>query len=78
MSMDLMQTPHQLVEAVELDGKGRCCGRKPLVYKQPSLHFFCDRCDREFSANGKQQTNWAYEEYQGGMFLPRTVRGDSR
>ena len=50
MSMDLMQTPHQLVEAVELDGKGRCCGRKPLVYKQPSLHFFCDRCDpRVFS-----------------------------
>lgn len=31
-----------------LDEKGRCCGRKPIVYKRDGLRF-CDRCDRAFS-----------------------------
>jgi hypothetical protein len=45
-----------------LDDKGRCCGRKPLVYKRPRLHLFCPRCDREYDANGQQQANWAYPD----------------
>lgn len=30
-----------------LDEKGRCCGRKPLVYKREG-HRFCDRCSRHY------------------------------
>lgn len=43
-----------------LDEKGRCCGRKPLVYKRPSFHYFCCKCSRDFGADGSQYGNWAY------------------
>lgn len=42
-----------------LDDKGRCCGRKPLVYRRPP-HLFCDRCCRAFNAHGRQIENWAW------------------
>lgn len=45
-----------------LDDKGRCCGRKPLVYKRPNHYLFCCRCDREFSPDGKQRENWAWRK----------------
>ena len=39
---------------------GRCCGRKPLVYKRDGF-LFCPRCDRAYSlADGKAVENWAY------------------
>ncbi len=45
----------------KLDSAGRCCGRKPLVYKRPH-HLFCSRCDRSFDPITKQQiVNWAWE-----------------
>jgi hypothetical protein len=43
-----------------LDEKGRCCGRKPIVYKRPP-RLFCCRCDAAFdTVSGKQIPNWAY------------------
>jgi hypothetical protein len=38
----------------DLDVKGRCCGRKPLVYKKKKK-LFCPRCDKEFSIETKKQ-----------------------
>jgi hypothetical protein len=48
-----------------LDDKGRCCGRKPLVYKRASgprhpAGLFCCRCDRSYTADGEPQANWAW------------------
>lgn len=43
-----------------LDAKGRCCGRKPLVYKRPRAFLFCQRCNREFTPDGKQVQNFAW------------------
>ena len=46
---------------MKLDGKGRCCGRKPLVYKKPPAHKFCTRCDRAYDLiTGEQVANWAW------------------
>ena len=43
-----------------LDSAGRCCGRKPMVYKRPH-RLFCPRCDAEYNpATGRQQANWCY------------------
>jgi len=45
---------------MSLDDKGRCCGRKPLVYKRDG-HLFCTRCDRSYSISTKEQiANWAW------------------
>lgn len=44
-----------------LDDKGRCCGRKPLVYKRPHHHFFCTKCNAEIDPqDGMQRENWAW------------------
>lgn len=48
-----------------LDDKGRCCGRKPLVYKRadgPSYPagLYCDRCSRCYTHDGSPQENWAW------------------
>lgn len=50
-----------------LDANGRCCGRKPIVYKRPS-RFFCDRCGREYATDGKQVANWAFKLRGDGLF----------
>ena len=43
-----------------LDDAGRCCGRKPMVYKRPH-RLFCPRCDAEYKPEtGRQQANWCY------------------
>jgi hypothetical protein len=59
----------------ELDEKGRCCGRKPLLYKRSTdpyykrPHYFCCRCDASFDAETKEQiANWAYEKTPSGGF----------
>ena len=54
----------------KLDVEGRCCGRKPMVYKRPYRQF-CPRCDREFSVLGKQQTNWRYKSTMNGALFVR-------
>jgi hypothetical protein len=43
-----------------LDGKGRCCGRKPIQYKRPTPHQFCPRCNRAYDEDGLQIENWAW------------------
>lgn len=45
--------------ARRLDDRGRCCGRKPIVYRRPA-HLYCDRCDRSFNLDGAQIGNWAW------------------
>lgn len=45
---------------MRLDDKGRCCGRKPIVYKRDGQKF-CPRCDRAYDLeDGYQITNWAW------------------
>jgi hypothetical protein len=48
-----------------LDGKGRCCGRKPIQYKLPKPHQFCPRCDRDYDEDGIQLENWAWRLVDG-------------
>jgi len=61
----------------KLDEAGRCCGRKPLVYKREP-HYFCDRCDRAFSLrDGVQIANWAWRAVDGGFTSAKTVRGET-
>jgi len=52
-----------------LDEKGRCCGRKPIVYKS---HYstaegpqrYCPRCDRSYHiTQNRQVPNWAWRLY---------------
>lgn len=50
-----------------LPANGRCCGRKPLLYKSitdariPTPHYFCVRCNRAYSIiTGEQLENWAW------------------
>jgi hypothetical protein len=57
-----------------LDDKGRCCGRKPLVYKRPP-HLFCIRCDAAFARDtGMQIPNWAYYRLDDDRFEAHTTR----
>lgn len=58
-----------VITAGVLDEKGRCCGRKPLVYKRPAS-LFCCRCDREFDPlTGRQQNNWAWSRLGEAQFV---------
>lgn len=70
--------PQAVTRAFGLDEKGRCCGRKPLVYKRYPAHLFCDRCCRAYDpATGKQMENWAWTlAAEGNEFVrvrPRTT-----
>lgn len=59
---DKPQTDAEKRDATRLDDKGRCCGRKPLKYKRPRVHYFCTRCNREFNEDGEQVPNFAYKQ----------------
>lgn len=52
-----------------LDSKGRCCGRKPLVYKRDGgPHRFCVRCDRAYPLDDDVQiANWAWRATDEGF-----------
>lgn len=53
---------------IALDEKGRCCGRKPLVYKRPTHYLFCFRCHRYFDPDTRRQIpNWAWRLRGDGM-----------
>lgn len=53
---------------MQLDDKGRCCGRKPLVYKRPE-HRFCFRCNRAYHLiQNFQIDNWAWKRRADGQF----------
>ena len=51
---------------MKLDTKGRCCGRKPIVYKR-SQELFCSRCDRSYRLlpPHEQIENWAWRKVSG-------------
>ncbi len=50
-----------IVDPMMLDSSGRCCGRKPIVYKRPP-HRFCPKCDRSYHLDRNEQiSNWAYQ-----------------
>lgn len=52
-----------------LDDKGRCCGRKPTLYKLPTPHLCCFKCNAEINPEtGKQQQNWAWVS-DGDLFV---------
>jgi hypothetical protein len=55
-----------------LDDEGRCCGRKPLVYKRMGgPHRFCTRCSRAYHlTENRQIANWAWLAEDGG-FRPK-------
>lgn len=57
------------VPAKELDANGRCCGRKPLVYKRlhGHHHLFCDRCNAAYDPSGHQIENWGWKSVPGGF-----------
>lgn len=61
---------------MNLDDKGRCCGRKPLTYRTAQDSFvkapyhFCCRCDRSYDMDGAQIENWAWVR-KGDEFAPR-------
>lgn len=60
--------------ATHLPDDGRCCGRKPLLYKRdaiPAPQLFCPRCDRAYDpASGEQLANWAWHRVEG-EFVPK-------
>lgn len=62
---------------MNLDEKGRCCGRKPLFYKGGSWRsprnapmYFCCTCHREFGPKGEQRENFAWK-LENGAWVAR-------
>lgn len=52
-----------------IDDKGRCCGRKPIVYKRDGI-LFCPRRDRAYDlVECHQVANWAYKKNSEGWFV---------
>lgn len=66
---------------MKLDEKGRCCGRKPMVYKTRTYtgretHRYCPRCDRAYDLEENEQIeNWAWKRGADGEFTSATNRG---
>lgn len=64
----------------QLDEKGRCCGRKPMVYRgrqstAEGPQRYCPRCDRSYDlAHNHQIPNWAWKLGPDGEFV-RIVGG---
>uniref|UniRef100_A0A6M3LEZ0 Uncharacterized protein n=1 Tax=viral metagenome TaxID=1070528 RepID=A0A6M3LEZ0_9ZZZZ len=52
-----------------LDEKGRCCGRKPIVYKRDPYRY-CPRCDRAYDLDEDRQIpNWAWKQDKNRMWI---------
>lgn len=62
----------------QLDDKGRCCGKKPRVYKRwPYKGRFCFRCCRSYDLEGNDQIeNWAWHKLPDGQFERKDLAGD--
>lgn len=59
---------------MQLDAKGRCCGRKPIVYKLEGLRF-CFRCDRTYHLTDNAQIpNWAWAQHADGTWYYKCQR----
>lgn len=67
----------------KLNDDGRCCGRKPIVYKgrmstTEGPQRFCPRCDRAYELDAPYQiNNWAWKRAPGGKFERQTNRASS-
>ena len=65
---------------MRLDNKGRCCGRKPLVYRGRNTtstgpHRFCARCDRAYDLEENEQIpNWAWKKGKNDEWECQTNR----
>lgn len=63
-----------MTAARQLDEKGRCCGRKPMVYKSTwstadGPHRYCPRCSRAYHLTENVQLhNWAWKKLPDGTF----------
>lgn len=64
-----------------LDEKGRCCGRKPMVYKtsrgtsRPQR--FCPRCDRAYDLHENEQIdNWVWKQVDGQWVCQTNRKGE--
>lgn len=56
-----------------LDEKGRCCGKKPIVYRGKNNtaegpHRYCPRCDRGYELDAPFQINNWFWKKQDGVF----------
>lgn len=56
----------------------KCCGRKMLFYKTRmglralrDPHWFCCGCDKEYTPEGEQRENWAWQKNESGEFVKR-------
>lgn len=59
-------------EAKRLDEKGRCCGRKPMIYKMRQMRY-CPRCDRSYDLDtGEQIESWSWKR-DGNGFVPSAL-----
>jgi hypothetical protein len=66
-----------------LDERGRCCGRKPILYRSnrdhgadmPGIGFhYCTRCDRSYSRGTLMQiADWAWKRNEQGVFVSTKV-----
>lgn len=61
-----------------LDKLGRCCGRKPLVYKRYPSHKFCCRCNASFDPEtGRQIANWAFDLLSDEVVQRRSLKREA-
>jgi hypothetical protein len=65
----------------KLDEKGRCCGRKSMVYRgknttEAGPHRFCGRCNAAYDLEENEQiSNWAYKKTASGKFIQQFGTG---
>lgn len=66
---------------MRLDDKGRCCSRKPMVYKgryttSTGPHRYCPRCDRAYDLHENEQIeNWAWKKIGSGWVCQISGKG---
>lgn len=65
---------------MQLDEKGRCCGRKPVTYRGRNTtsegpQRYCTRCDRSYDLEENEQIpNWAWKQSTDGEWHCQTNR----
>ena len=76
---------HSVWAPSQLDGNGRCCGRKPHAYKtanglasSPDPHLFCFSCNRQYEPSGVQRPNSFFKLDGVGNYRFEKVVGKKR
>jgi hypothetical protein len=58
------------VLAWRIGDRGRCCGKKPIIYKRDG-YLFCCRCNRSYDLEtGRQISNFFYVVLDNGTVAP--------